>query len=89
MSGRSLKEVGPQKVEHICVLKMEETFLVRKDTSRLFVYVCMDFRPFFTTFWRAALLLYGVTPRVIQTDGPCHVSLRSSSGSGLLLKTIP
>ena len=91
MSGKSLKEAGYRKVEYVFMLKMEKTFLVvvRKDISGMCVSMHMDLRPFFITFWRAVLFLYAVAPRVIQTDGPCCVSLRSSSSSGLLLKTIP
>lgn len=71
---------------------MEETFLVvvRKGVSGLLVYMHIGLRSFFITLWRATFFLSTAPLGAIQTDvGPSCVSLKSSSSSGLLLKTIP
>lgn len=79
LNAREVLEGGRSSKGGICVLRMEETFLAMVRT-RGFWAACLyttDLRSFSITFWRA-----------IQTDGPCRVSLWSSSNSGLLLNTV-
>lgn len=79
LNAREVLEGGWSSKGGICVLRMEETFLVVVRT-RGFWAAClyaMGLRSFSITFCRA-----------IQTDGPCRVSLRSSSNAGLLLNMV-
>lgn len=71
----------------MCFKDGGDLVMVNKGISGLLVY--MGLRSFFLNNLLESHFLSTVSPRTIHNDSPCHVRLRKSSSSGLLLKIIP